>query len=85
MPRTGTPSSKISFETRGAFSAYTLEGPPERMMPEGRKARIASTDTVQGWISLYTLASRTRRAMSMVYWEPKSRIRIFFSTVYSIR
>src|SRR5271155_608667 len=60
----------------GAFSSYRLAGPPERIIPRGFSARIFSGAKLNGWISQYTLASRTRRAMSCVYWLPKSRIRI---------
>ena len=53
-----------------------LAGPPDKMMPLGDHSRIHSKDRVGGWISEYTRSSRMRRAMSCVYWEPKSRIRI---------
>src|SRR5690242_12951843 len=56
----------------GAPSAYTDEGPPERMIAAGRLASISATGMVDGTISLYTRASRTRRAMSWAYWAPKS-------------
>mmetsp|Transcript_26318 Transcript_26318/g.62508 ORF Transcript_26318/g.62508 Transcript_26318/m.62508 type:complete len:499 (-) Transcript_26318:2047-3543(-) len=45
------------------------------MMALGAKALMKSSDTSFGWISQYTEASRTRRAMSCVTWEPKSRMR----------
>src|ERR1043165_8775115 len=49
-------------------------------MPIGRIARICrssgSRASVNGWISQYTDCSRIRRAISWVYWEPKSRTRI---------
>src|SRR5215475_5781827 len=49
-------------------------------MPVGRIARIwrssGSRASVNGWISQYTDCSRTRRAMSWLYCEPKSRTRI---------
>ena len=35
MPSTGTPRSKIDSSGSGAALAYTLDGPPERMMPLG--------------------------------------------------
>src|SRR6266542_420593 len=35
-----------------------------------------ASPTSWGWISQYTCSSRTRRAMSCVYWAPKSRISI---------
>ena len=45
------------------------------MMPLGFHLRTSSLVTSQGRISQYTPCSRTRRAMSWVYWAPKSRIR----------
>ncbi len=45
-------------------------------MPAGAISRMRATGRSQGWISLYTFSSRTRRAMSCVYCEPKSRIRM---------
>ncbi len=44
-------------------------------MPLGFHLRTSSLLTSQGRISQYTPCSRTRRAMSWVYWAPKSRIR----------
>ena len=49
---------------------------PDRMMPFGANSRMNASLTSFGWISQYTCASRTRRAISCVTWEPKSRIRI---------
>src|SRR5689334_17725811 len=46
------------------------------MIPLGRKARSRSAERSGRWISQYTFSSRTRRAISWVYWLPKSRIRI---------
>src|SRR5690348_5956865 len=46
------------------------------MMPRGSNLRMNSASTSCGWSSQYTPASRTRRAMSWVTWEPKSRMRI---------
>src|SRR5258705_11432267 len=46
------------------------------MIPVGRHSRIHSKVRVGGWISEYTLASRTRRAMSCVNCEPMSRMRM---------
>jgi hypothetical protein len=45
------------------------------MMPfnPGSKEMFAE----KGRISQYTLASLTARAINWVYWEPKSRMRIF--------
>src|SRR5947208_14111751 len=49
---------------------------PERITPAGPNSRTKASLTSWGWISQYTLASRTRRAISWVYCAPKSRIRI---------
>ena len=54
-------------------ASETLFGPPDRMMPAGRCARIRSSGVSGGQISEYTESSRRRRAMSCVYCEPKSR------------
>src|SRR6185295_189270 len=45
------------------------------MMALGANDLMKSSETSFGWISQYTAASRTRRAMSWVTWEPKSRMR----------
>ena len=58
-------------ELRGA-SAYTLAGPPDSTMACGSLALISSTVAVCGMTSEYTLASRTRRAISWAYCAPKS-------------
>jgi hypothetical protein len=60
--------------TLGAPSSYTLAGPPERMTPTTFRARSSAGVTSCAKISQYTRDSRTRRAMSCVYCEPKSRI-----------
>ena len=56
----------------GAPSSYTELGPPLRMIPVGFQSRTHSTSCARagGWISEYTRASRTRRAMSWVNCEP---------------
>jgi hypothetical protein len=46
------------------------------MMPLGRSRASASSAALNGAISLYTPASRTRRAMSWVTCDPKSTIRM---------
>src|SRR5678815_5881281 len=46
------------------------------MIAFGAKSRMNSSLTSFGWISQNTCASRRRRAISCVTWEPKSRIRI---------
>jgi hypothetical protein len=43
------------------------------MMPAGLRARICSAAVSGAQISEYTDSSRRRRAMSCVYWDPKSR------------
>src|SRR6185312_13204830 len=68
--------SRTSAGTVGAPSSYTEFGPPLRMMPVGFHSRTHSADRVGGWISEYTPASRTLRAMSCVNCDPKSRIRM---------
>src|SRR5512139_1175327 len=50
------------------------------MIPAGAKERTNSVPTLNGWISLYTRSSRTRRAISIVYCDPKSRMRTRPST-----
>src|SRR5436190_11654360 len=46
------------------------------MIPFGANSRTNSSLTSFGWISQKTCASRTRRAISCVTCEPKSRMRI---------
>src|ERR1700726_2803385 len=60
---------------RGAPSALTAPGAPERRMPVGRRAARSAAVMVRGTISEYTRASRTRRAISWAYWAPKSTTR----------
>src|SRR3954465_13875872 len=75
MPMTGIPSSSSSVRSRGAPSAYTDAGPPERISPRGARRLISSMSIVCGSSSLNTPHSRTRRAISCEYWPPKSRTR----------
>src|ERR671911_3016735 len=75
MPNVGTPVVSNSASTWGAPSAYTLDGPPDRMIALGRRAIISATGIVCGTISEYTFASRTRRAISCAYCAPKSTTR----------
>src|SRR5260221_11916549 len=75
MPRTGTLAVKMAGWAEGAWPSITEAGPPDRMMPLGSKALILTSSTDwKGWISQYTPASRRRRAISWVTWEPKSTI-----------
>src|SRR5262245_9538569 len=72
MPRTGTWAAYSEGSIEGASSTWTDAGPPERMMPFGRRASISDSGIVRGTISEYTCASRTRRAISCAYCAPKS-------------
>src|SRR5881296_2626271 len=74
MPRTGNSPEMTPGSTLGAPGSYTLAGPPERITPITFRARSPADVTSLGKISQYTRDSRTRRAMSCVYCEPKSRI-----------
>src|SRR4030067_3777627 len=76
MPSTGTPRENISSDINGAPFSKTDLGPPERMMPFALNLLMKSIPEVHGCISQYTFASLTLRAMSWVYWEPKSSISI---------
>ena len=70
----GTSYGLVKFKD-GAFSSFTLKGEPLRIIPFS----VSSISKLlwYGIISQYTFASRTARAMSCVYWLPKSRMRIF--------
>src|SRR6266480_7880161 len=68
--------SSIAGSASGTLSPYTEFGPPLKMMPVGFQSRIHSTVRLGGWISEYTRASRTRRAINWVNCEPKSMMRI---------
>src|SRR5581483_3938587 len=72
MPSVGTPSSKRDGSTRGAPSAYTDAGPPERITATGFRRRSSSAVDRCETSSEYTRASRTRRAISCEYWPPRS-------------
>src|SRR6201993_2162018 len=75
MPSTGTFEVKMAGSAEGARASVTAAGPPDRMMPRGSNFSILAWSTDwKGWISQYTPASRTRRAINWVTWEPKSTI-----------
>src|SRR4051794_557318 len=76
MPSTGTPRSHTACGARSSSDSYVLAWLPERMIALGANSRTNASETSFGWISQYTCASRTRRAISCVTWEPKSRMRI---------
>src|SRR5688572_18762102 len=75
MPRIGKPCDQMPLSGRGEPASCTLAGPPDKMIAAGSHARIFSSGVVHGRISQYTSSSRTRRAMSCVVCEPKSRMR----------
>src|SRR5919204_2813889 len=72
MPSVGMPSSKMRGSTRGASSAKTDAGPPERTTACGLRARTCSAVTLCPTSSEYTRHSRTRRAISCAYCPPRS-------------
>ncbi len=51
MPKTGTPAVNRAGSVRGASSTYTDDGPPERMIAFGLRARISATGIELGTIS----------------------------------
>src|ERR1700690_1688902 len=76
MPSTGTPSAKTFLSNNGAFFAYTLYGPPDKMMPLGARAAISTAGVSWARMTEYTLHSRMRRAITWVYCDPKSKMTI---------
>src|SRR6185312_14158600 len=85
MPSSGTPRSKTRCAMRGAPGAIADSGPPEKMIPFGANFAISSGAWSQARISQYTPISRTRRAISCVYCEPKSRMRILSVWMFCTR
>ena len=51
MPKTGTPAVKTRSSMPGAPSAYTLDGPPDRIIAFGLRASMSATGIVWGTIS----------------------------------
>ena len=51
MPRTGTPARNRPGGAGGAPSAYTEDGPPDKMMAFGCRASISWAGMVEGTIS----------------------------------
>src|SRR5919205_3229391 len=84
MPSTGTPRSKTARGARPVDSSYADIWLPDRITPVAPNSRTKPSLTSQGWISQYTFASRTRRAMSWVYWAPKSRMSTFWCLLDSV-
>src|SRR5207302_3661567 len=75
MPRIGRPRSHAPLSGCGAPASYTDAGPPLKMRPRGLRAAISAAAIVPGTSSQYTPDSRTRRAISWLYCDPKSRMR----------
>src|SRR5215213_2633153 len=73
MPSIGTSRSSSCVGNFGASGSYTDAGPPESTSPFGFRSRIFSTGVFAGSISANTPHSRIRRAISWLYWPPKSR------------
>src|SRR5438445_9173023 len=72
MPSTGRPPSSRSGSTCGAPGSYTDAGPPERITPFTFRSARSARRVACGRTSQYTRHSRTRRAMSWAYCEPRS-------------
>ena len=51
MPNTGTPAVKTAASMPGAPSAYTEEGPPDRMIAAGLRSSISAIGIEWGTIS----------------------------------
>ena len=68
----------MAGSTRGASSALTEAGPPDRMMAAGAISCTSSAVMSHGTISEYTCKSRTRRAISCPYCAPKSNTTTFW-------
>ena len=66
------PSSSRRGSSAGAPGSYTDAGPPDRTSPAGSRARISSGGESCGTTAEKTRHSRMRRAMSWLYWAPKS-------------
>src|SRR5262249_26124098 len=81
MANTGSPRSDTPDERRGACATRTDAGPPDRISARAPDSLIRSEVAVPGRISQYTPSSRTVRAMSWVYCEPKSKMRSWAFTL----
>ncbi len=57
---------KIFGEARGDTASVMLAGPPDRMMPRRPSRDSAWSTRLNGTISEYTPASRTRRAINVL-------------------
>ena len=64
MPITGTPSSNSPRSNRGAPSAYTEAGPPDKMIPRGFRFSISWSGVWLGSSSENTPQSRTLLAIN---------------------
>src|SRR5687767_5474155 len=85
MPNVGMSVSNMAGSTCGAPDAYTLDGPPDKITAVGRRGAISAALTVDGTISEYTRASRTRRAISCAYCAAKSTTRTRSCSEYEVK
>src|SRR6185437_12353283 len=85
MPRIGTSSANTCPGARGESASTTDSGPPERITPFGANFAISPGSWSHAQISQYTPISRIRRAISCVYCDPKSRMRILSVWMSCIR
>ena len=78
MPRIGVPNLYIALGALNVFLKLTELGPPLSIIPLGFIFFISPESVLYGFTILYIPSSLTLRAISCVYWEPKSKIRIEF-------
>jgi len=64
----------------GAPEAYTLDGPPEKMIPFGFILFRFSKEMSNGTSSAYTEKSLVRQHIKRLYCEPKSKTTILSIT-----
>src|SRR5260370_12288356 len=76
VPSRGTPADSASGSTGGARGSKTRGGPATRISPAGARFFRSDHGVVPGTSWQYTWASRTRRAISWLNCDPKSRTRI---------
>ena len=79
MPKIGIfPLIRVRSGT-GAYLSLTEDGLPDRTTPLTRSSKTGIL--LNGWISQYTLSSLILLAINWVYCDPKSKIKIFSSTL----
>jgi len=64
---------KYSGPATGNFLAYTLDGPPDKMMPTGCQRGDFHRRSVVARMTEYTLHSRMRRGITWVYCDPNPK------------